>query len=165
LLAAYAVVGCGNIVEDIIQDPPMSLAESDLPNCSRVINCCSRLGQGLYGAVLPESVSSSCTDSVGVAADTAIEQYQVSQQQIDNQTGITEANRAELQSELTENWQNAVEPGCRCFLEQTVGTVPDLVIPSDCESYSTTGTLVGGATCDDGISALIDTAASGINNN
>jgi hypothetical protein len=163
VLACAIVGGCTEELEQALGlDQPAALRESELPNCSRVVNCCDRLGQGVYGSVVPAAVHTTCNDTLGVAAGTVIGQYQSARTGVNGQSGLTPEQRTSLLGDLRSQWQNAVEPGCRCFLDETIGMLPNLATPADCGSFTTTGALAGGATCDDGIGAVLQTAASGL---
>lgn len=165
LFLASSLTACSDLIEDTLgigSESAAALAEDDLPNCSRVSNCCDRLSQSPYSAVVPSSVHSTCSDTLGTAADMVISEYQSEQSLITNQSGLTDENETQLLSDLQEQWSSRVEPGCRCFLEETVGTLPDLTMPADCESFTTTGALEGGETCSDGIDAVLDAATNGV---
>jgi hypothetical protein len=165
-LAAVLLALTGGCTEELEQalgvNQPAALGESELPNCSRVVNCCERLGQGVYGAVIPAAVHTTCDETLGVAASTVIGEYQNERSLVQSRSGLTDQQRTSLLGDLRSQWQSAVEPGCRCFLEETIGTLPDLATPTDCESFTTTGALAGSATCDDGIGAVLSTATNGL---
>lgn len=141
------------ITEEVIDDEASALAEDDLPNCSRAINCCTALESGTISAAIPDTVSEMCNTTVSVAADTAISEYQRELAAIDAQSSITDEQRASLTSDLVAEWQGRVEPGCKCFMTDTVGTLPDLALPLDCEPITTTGDLEG-ATCSEALESL-----------
>lgn len=156
LLLLVSLGACDELLDQTLgasSESAASLAEDDLPNCSRVSNCCDRLSQSPYSAMVPSSVQSTCSDTLGTAADSVISEYQREQSLTSNESAL---------AELEEQWSDAVEPGCRCFLEETVGVLPDLTLPADCESFTTTGALEGGATCSDGIDAVLDAATNGV---
>ena len=164
LLVLLSLAGCDDLLEQTLgasTETAAALAEDDLPNCSRVSNCCDRLAQSPYSSMVPSSVQTTCTDTLGSAAETVITEYQREKALITNQSSVTDDTESQLLSDLEEQWQDRVEPGCRCFLEETVGVLPDLTLPADCESFTTTGAL-DGATCSDGIDAVLDAAVSGV---
>lgn len=163
-LVTLAVVGpflvmCDEALENALEeaigdDTPTALRESALPNCSRAVNCCNRLGSDELAALVPETVSQLCTESISAAATSAIDEFQRERDSISNQGGLTDARRTALLNDLEEQWQDRVEPGCRCFTEQTVGQIPDLVSPADCEPVTSTGSLEAGATCSSALDSL-----------
>lgn len=158
LLVVCALCFCGcdeikEITEEVLDDEATALEEDDLPNCSRAVNCCTALEEGSIASVVPDVVSETCQDTVSIAANSAIDEYQRELAAIDSRTDINDESRASLRSDLVNEWQNRVEPGCRCFMEETVGTLPDLALPLDCEPISTTGDL-DGATCTEALESL-----------
>ncbi len=153
---ALATTSCDvieEITEEVIDDEASALQEDDLPNCSRAINCCTALESGTISAAIPDSVSEMCNTTVSVAADSAITEYQRELAAIDAQSGISDEQRASLTSDLVDEWQGRVEPGCKCFMTDTVGTLPDLALPQDCEPITSTGDLEG-ETCSEALEAL-----------
>jgi hypothetical protein len=158
LAISLAISACSeDVVEEALGlDEPAALQEADLPNCSRVVNCCTTLAEGRFSAVVPTSVSDACTSTVGTAADAAIGEYQRERDGINAQSGVSDDERTNLLNDLQDQWQGRIEPGCRCFLEESVGTAPDLATPADCESFTTTGALGQGATCGDAVDNLIN---------
>lgn len=154
---ALFVVGCDAIEEvtdAVLDDEPSALREGDLPNCSRAVNCCAALETGTISAAVPDAVSAACSDTVAFAADASIDEYQRQLQAIDDIPNLTAEARAARRDDLSREWQNRVEPGCRCFMEETVGTIPDLALPSDCEPILTTGDLEG-ETCSAAMESLV----------
>jgi hypothetical protein len=155
-LTALAV-GCDAIEEvtdAVLDDEPSALREGDLPNCSRAVNCCAALETGTISTAVPDAVATACADTVAFAADASIDEYQRQLQAIDEIPNLTDEARAARQADLSREWQNRVEPGCRCFMEETVGTIPDLALPSDCEPILTTGDL-DGETCSAAMESLV----------
>jgi hypothetical protein len=135
---SFALVGC----EEILDGVEAPLAEPDLPNCSRIITCCNNLeGNGL--------APSECQEIFIPAVETVIENYQLAQSRV---SADAEASRA-----LRDETQELVEPGCRCFLEETVGQVGDFLLPVDCESDKSVGDLESGQ-CSDATDGLLEAA-------
>ncbi|MCA9562779.1 MAG: hypothetical protein KC561_04775 [Myxococcales bacterium] len=156
LAASLGFAGCetlDDVAEQVLDDEASALKDDDLPNCSRVINCCNALETGSISAAVPEAVSSACQNTVAVAADASIDEYQRQLAAIDAQTNVSEEDRATLRADLQEEWQNRIEPGCRCFMEDSVGTIPSIALPVDCEPFTTTGDLEG-ATCSEALESL-----------
>lgn len=166
LLAFMGMSACDGIsetaqqvVDDVIGDDEAELSETELPNCSRVVTCCARLGENIYATVVPDSVEEECTGTLSPAVTTVIDEYQRERSAIDNRTELSEAERADLKEDLREEWQDRVEPGCRCFLEETVGQIADLVVPTDCEYFESVGALEPPAECSDATDALLQAAS------
>ena len=133
-----SLVGC----EQILDGEESALAEPDLPNCSRIITCCESLeGNGL--------APSECQDVFIPAVETVIDNYQLAQSRI--------SADAEASGALRDETQGLVEPGCRCFLEETVGQIGDFLLPIDCESDKSVGDLEGGE-CSDATDGLLGAA-------
>ena len=140
---SLALTGC-DVAESLLDGEAAPLKEPELPNCSRIITCCNNLAD--KGVDRDE-----CVDAFIPAADTVIENYQRAR---DNIPG----NDAQARDLLREETQGLVEPGCRCFLEETIGQLSDLVLPIDCESDKSVGTLEGELMCSDATDALFDAA-------
>lgn len=146
LLGVGALSGCG-AVEEVLDGEAAELAEPDLPNCSRIITCCENLkGKG----IAPDA----CDESISPAASTVIDTYQDARNAIPNNSPLA-AEEARVELRITT--QDAVEPGCRCFLEETVGQIDAVLLPIDCEPDTSTGELEN-AQCSDATDALIDAA-------
>lgn len=160
LVAVFAMVGVGcddlkDAVEESIQGEAAPLKEADMPNCSRVLNCCAKLKT--Y-SLTPEDVITVCDDQLDPAADSLINTYQEARQGIENDSALTDETRANLLEELKLLYQEKIEPGCRCFLDQTVGDVSadGFLSPVDCEIVESVGALEPPATCEDAQDALVD---------
>ena len=123
---SFVLSGC----EEILDGEAAELKEPELPNCSRIITCCNNLeGNGL--------APSECQEIFVPAADAVIENYQTVRDNIP-------FNDAQARELLLDETQSRVEPGCRCFLEETIGQLGDFILPIDCESDKEVGTLEGG---------------------
>lgn len=138
--------GCDEL-EEAIQGEAAPLRENDLPNCSRIITCCNN---ELFQSVAPEAALTQCTTTFVPATGAVIDTYQETRDQI--QRGLSESG--ESVDELRTRTQDTFEPGCRCFLEETVGQIGDTALPADCEVVPTSGALDGGAMCSDAIDTL-----------
>ncbi len=136
--------GC-NAAEELLDGEEAELKEAELPNCSRIITCCANLkGRG----IAPDE----CEDAFIPAADQVISTYQAARDNIP-------FDDAEARTLLRDETQGTVEPGCRCFLEETIGQIDDALLPIDCESDKNVGTLEGDLQCSDATDALLDAAA------
>jgi len=156
-VCALLVAGCGDLkdaVEQSIQGDAAALKEGDMPNCSRVLNCCTKLKT--Y-SLTPEDVITVCDDTLSPSADSLITSYQQARQGIENDGALTAETRAGLLDELKTTYQDSIEPGCRCFLDQTVGDVSadGFLSPADCEVVESVGALTPPATCEDAQDALV----------
>ncbi len=162
LLAAFAPLSACDLFEEVaeqtIQGEAAPLAEADMPNCSRVINCCSKLKTYSF---TPQEVLDACDDQLSPASDTLIQSYQDLRDGIEADTTLDASTKADLLAELQLNYQNKVEPGCRCFLEETVGAVSfdGVLSPLDCEIVEDVGALTPPATCSDATDLLIEFAS------
>lgn len=143
-------------IEDTINGEAAELAEADLPNCSKVINCCANI----EARGISDEISEACNEQFKPATQAVIDNYQTSKMR------ITESLEGDAQTEglstLTEETQEIFEPGCRCFLEETAGQLENGtidLIPQDCEFDSTTGALDGDLMCSDATDALLEAAS------
>jgi hypothetical protein len=156
-------ISCGGeiaeAIEEIIDEEATTLQEPDIANCSRVINCCDRMAEAQYDSIVPEAVRNECTVSIAPSATAVITEYARERDALASRTDVSEERRESLQDDLLETWQDNVEPGCRCFIEETVGNLPALLLPIDCEFIETSGTLPTGLTCDEAATLLLSTAA------
>ncbi len=160
-MVAIAAVsaGCDNVknaIDEELNGEETALKEPELKNCSRVINCCMTLALEKYDGVVPEAVREECTNSIDPATNVVIDNYQTAKAGLDNLS--SEADREALKAQLAEQAQT-VEPGCRCFLDQTIGQIPSEFTPTDCEFFEDSGELEDGLTCDDATNALIGSAS------
>jgi hypothetical protein len=148
------VDGITQSIEDTVNGEATPLREPDLPNCSKVVTCCDVLAERGFS----ETVVAACNDQFKPAANFVIDQYQTARTAIEENTEEQEETVESLQSRT----QETVEPGCRCFLEETVGQVSSDAIdllPIDCEVDTSTGNLDGGAMCSDATDALLGAAS------
>lgn len=146
VVSVLALASC-DALEESLQGQAAPLKEGDLPNCSRILTCCTNLGRR---ATVPGSIKDACT-SIATPTDALIGEYQSSREVIRTNTSTSPQTKAELETELRENTQATLEPACRCLLEQTVGnlSLDGILSPIDCETIPTSGNLPQGATCDD----------------
>lgn len=132
------------------------LKEPELPNCSRVLNCCTNLGTDrLVGPLVDESCAAITTPT-----DLAILRYQEARALILNDRATSQQTKDRLLAELRETSQSTLEPACRCLLDQTVGAVSldGFLTPIDCEVFPQTGAIPSGQTCDDLTGAILSPA-------
>ncbi len=134
-------MGCDK-VEEVFNDEASPLLEDDLPNCSRIVTCCQKL-ENLDLA--PEQ----CESIFVPAATTVIETYQDSREAISADADAVNTLRTET--------QDNVEPGCRCFLSETIEQINNGLV-ADCSVDTSVGALDDGALCSDATDALIDAA-------
>ena len=154
LMMISALYACDEIkdqIEDTLDGEATSLKETDLPNCSKVITCCDVLEE----RGLAEEVVAACNGQFKPAANLVIDNYQSARQSL---TEMVDES-ADALSELKATTQVSFEPGCRCFLEETVGQINtgsvDL-LPVDCEVSTATGELSGDLMCSDSTDALLN---------
>ena len=160
IMGLSAITGCDEVkdaVEESIDGEAAALKEPDMPNCSRVVNCCAKLAT--YSAT-PEEINTACTDSINPAADGLIDTYQTARDNVMRDSSLTDETRASLLEELKTTYQEQVEPSCRCFLDETVNdaTGDGFLSPSDCEFVPEVGELPEGATCEDAQGSLVNLA-------
>lgn len=142
---AMSLTGC-EVAKEIIEGEEAPLKEADLPNCSKVINCCNNgLIQGLS-----EDVDMACADQLVPASSTVIDNYQAAQAELEPGSAASE--------ELRATTQGSAEAGCRCFLEQTIGTL-DVPIPLDCQSDTSVGSVEADM-CDGAVDELVNGAGN-----
>lgn len=149
----FALSAC-DALEESLQGQAAPLKEPELPNCSRVLTCCTNLdGQRL----VPTSIKDAC-ESIAVPTDAVITEYQQSRAAIRGNTATSAETKAELETELRTRSQGTLEPACRCLLEETVGrlSLNNLLSPADCEVVTTSGALPQGKQCSDVTGAVTD---------
>lgn len=160
IITASLSVACDEIkdqvtmqIEDTLNGEESPLRELDLPNCSKVITCCDKLKERGYS----DEVSSLCEEQFQPAVDLAIDSYQTARDALTDNAEEQE----EALNELRSRTQLSFEPGCRCFLEETIGAInTDAVdlLPLDCEVEESSGALEEGAMCSDATSSLLSGA-------
>lgn len=152
LMALGSQVGC-EAAKEIIDGEEAELREQDLPNCSKIITCCENL-QGR--SITPGAVEEQCADTFVPAANSVIDKYQAARDVIDNDSEAVQ----EARDQLRDTTQATVEPGCRCFLEETIGQIDAALLPLDCEVVTDVGNLPEDLMCSDATDALLDGASS-----
>lgn len=152
-LLAGSTLACDEIkdrVEDSLNGEAAPLKEADLPNCSKVINCCANI----ESRGLSDSVTAACNDQLVPAVNGVIDTYQSAKAELQD---VESVDNEEALAELTSNTQETAEPACRCFLEETVGTINTETIdllPVDCEVDTSTGALSDGQMCSEVVDSL-----------
>lgn len=156
LALALPLAGC-DAAETIIQGQPEPLREPDLPNCSRIVNCCTNLSESKITGGL---VSGFCED-LSPAVEDVIATYS------DTRDDIIKGNtNGRAEQESVETWrefgQDTYEPACRCLLEETIAKVSldGVLTPADCEVINTSGGLESGQVCDDVTSVITGESSS-----
>ncbi|HRE92278.1 MAG TPA: hypothetical protein PK095_24395 [Myxococcota bacterium] len=133
------------------------LKEPELPNCSRVLNCCANLGTDrLVGPLVDESCA-----AIATPTDLAILRYQEARALILNDRATSQQTKDQLLTELRQTSQGTLEPACRCLLDQTLGAVSldGFLTPIDCEVFPQTGAIPTGKTCDELTGAIMSPAS------
>jgi len=161
LMMITVLYACDKIkdeLEETLDGEATMLKEVDLPNCSKVITCCD----ALEARGIAEEVVAACKGQFKPAANLVIDNYRTAQQSITDMLEDT----AEALDDLKDTTQGSFEPGCRCFLEESVGQVNtgsiDL-LPVDCEINTSTGELSGGLMCSDATDSLLNAAMNSDN--
>ena len=161
LMVTTVLYACDKLkdeLEESIDGEATLLKEVDLPNCSKVITCCD----ALEARGIAEEVVAVCRGQFKPAANLVIDNYRTAQQGIRDMLEDT----AGALEDLKDSTQISFEPGCRCFLEESVGQVNtgsiDL-LPIDCEINTSTGELGGGLMCSDATDTLLNAAMSSDN--
>ena len=155
IFSSFACSELEDSVEEALDGEVTELKEAELPNCSKVITCCDNIAN----RNLSDEVTSACDSQFKPAANLVIENYQLARDGIQDNTN----NNGETLDGLRTTTQENFEPGCRCFLEETVGQInTDAVdlLPKDCEVDTTTGALDDGNMCSDATDTLLNAATS-----
>ena len=154
-LGALGAPACDE-VEESLQGKAAPLKEPDLPNCSRVLTCCANLSAD---SILGPLVADTC-DTIVTPTDLTISNYQAAKLRIEQNGATSAETKSELLSELRTTTQAAVEPACRCLVEETVGnlSLDGLLSPKDCEVVTGSGTLPPGKQCSDVTDVVLDPA-------
>lgn len=149
-LATFSLAGCDALLasaEKELQGTAKPLKEADLPNTSKVLNCCANLSGR---SETKGFVADSCT-KMTPQVDIVIANYQKAKKAITDNTATTQEAKTKALSELKTTTQSTLEPASRCLLEETVGKVSlgGFLSPADCEVVTSTGALPQGKKCDD----------------
>ena len=152
-LLAGGAFACDDIkdsIEESLNGEATPLKEADLPNCSKVINCCANI----ESRGLSDTVTAACNDQLVPAVNGVIDTYQSAKAELQD---VEAVDNEEGLAELKSNTQETAEPACRCFLEETVGAINTESIdlfPVDCEVDTSTGALSDGQMCSEVVDSL-----------
>ncbi len=143
-----ALLGCQSVLNDAakaIDGTPLALKEPELPNTSKMLNCCTNLmGKSLTKGL----VSEACTPMTPQVTK-VIDTYQAAKKDINANTNLSAQSKTQALAELKTKTQGTLEPAARCLLTETIGKLGNNAIPKDCEADTTIGALPQGKTCDD----------------
>jgi hypothetical protein len=142
LCLALCLTGC-DAAEEILDGEEAALKEADLPNCSKVINCCANLKT----KDLSDDINEACDEQFVPSANRVIDTYQSAKGEV---TPGSEAEKA-----LYDETRGSVEIGCRCFLEQSVGQIDAVLLPLDCEADTSVGQAEADM-CDGAVDNLVN---------
>ena len=158
VLIAFVVLALGGCeaVKQSLDGVAAPLKEPELPNCSKVLTCCANLTSD---SVIGPLVASTC-ETIVSPTDLTITNYQAAKLRIQQNTTTSAQTQIDLLVELRTTTAGAVEPACRCFVEETIGNVSldGLLSPKDCEVVITSGALPAGKQCDDVTDVILDPA-------
>jgi hypothetical protein len=146
IVSAGSMLGC-DAFERAIDGKAAPFKEPELPNCSRVLNCCTNLSDD---AAVSALAVPTC-DVIATPTDTAIVQYQQAKAVILGNKTTTQAEKDALLKDLRETTQATLEPACRCLIDETLGNISldGFLTPLDCEVVESTGSIPAGKTCDE----------------
>ncbi len=155
VLVALALAGCQSLVdsaEKTLDGKPLALKEAELPNTSKMLNCCTNLSsrsetKGLVADICP---------SMSPKVTLVIDQYQLGKQKINDDKNMTAEAKTKSLTELKNTTQGSLEPAARCLLQETIGKLGKVLIPADCEADTTIGGLPPGKQCSDVTGAIKD---------
>lgn len=153
-LGLFATAACSDddltdAIEDSLDGEAAALAEADLPNCSRVINCCANLKGRDF---TPDEINTECDETFKPSANSIITNYQDARDAIDADSTVNAEGKSTLKDTLKSNTQERIEPACRCFLEETVGQAGNFALPADCEAVPDENTIM----CSEAEATLLD---------
>jgi hypothetical protein len=139
--------------EQTLQGTAAPLKEADLPNTSRMLNCCANLTNRTETKSFVESTCATITPQIGIV----IAKYQLGKQAIQNDTVLNAQAKAQSLAELKQTSQQTLEPAARCLLQETIGKVSlnGFLSPADCEAVTTVGTLPDGKQCSEVTDAIL----------
>ncbi len=149
LVGFVAFAGCDSLAT-AIDGTAAALKEPDLPNTSKMLNCCvnlesKNLTKGLVANICP---------TLDTQVAKVITAYQTTKKGIQDNTNLTAADKTAALAKLKTESQASLEPAARCLLTETIGTLGNAAIPKDCEAVTTIGALPQGKTCDDAKTAI-----------
>lgn len=146
------MTGC-EAAKEIINEEEVQLKEADLPNCSKILACCNYLRtDALASGLVPDEVKSACADQFEPAADAVITNYQETRAELRQNLN----DGGQTVDDLRTTTQDTVEPGCRCFIEGTIGKISGDFIDA-CAPDTSTG-QAGSEACTEAEGDLFDAA-------
>lgn len=155
IAALLVMTGCQALVTDVtnqIDGTAAALKEPDLPNTSRMLNCCNNLMSKSGTKGLVQSVCEPTSPQVVKVLNT----YQSAKAGISGNANLSAQSKAESLAKLKTDSQATLEPAARCLLSETVGKLGNALIPKDCEVITSTGALPAGKQCSDVTSSITD---------
>ncbi|MBM4345726.1 MAG: hypothetical protein FJ100_20320 [Deltaproteobacteria bacterium] len=155
LLGAAALAGCQSLVdsaEKSLDGKPLALKEAELPNTSKMLNCCTNLSGRSETKGLVADICPPMTPKVTLVID----QYQLGKKKITDDNNLTSDAKTKSLAELKKTTQESLEPAARCLLQETIGKLGKVLIPADCEADTSIGALPAGKKCSDVTGAIKD---------
>jgi hypothetical protein len=149
-------VGCEALVasaEQSLQGTAAPLKEADLPNTSRMLNCCANLTNRSETKSFVESTCATITPQIGIV----IAKYQQGKKTIQDDTVLNAQAKTDSLNQLKKTSQETLEPAARCLLQETIGKISlnGFLSPADCEAMTSTGALPVGKQCSDVTDAIL----------
>lgn len=151
LLSLGAVSGCEELVESTktaLDGKETALKEPELPNTSRLLNCCNNL----MARTSTKSFVEPICPQIQTGVATVLDNYLAAKAEINANQSLNAEAKAKALAEVKANSQAALEPAAKCLLDQTIGKVSldGFLSPKDCEVIAgDTTKLPDGKTCDD----------------
>ncbi|MBI5610099.1 MAG: hypothetical protein HY902_14585 [Deltaproteobacteria bacterium] len=148
IAGAASLLGCQSVLNDAakaIDGTPLALKEPELPNTSKMLNCCTNL----MGKTLTKGLVTDLCTPMSPQVTKVIDTYQAAKKQINDNTSLSAQSKTEGLAELKTKTQGSLEPAARCLLTETIGKLGPNAIPKDCEADTTIGALPQGKTCED----------------
>ncbi len=154
-LIAAASGGCQSLIDSAekkIDGTATAAKEPELPNTSKMLNCCNNLSsrsetKGLVADICPP---------MSPKVTLVIDQYQLGKKKINDDMNLTSEAKTKSLAELKKTTQESLEPAARCLLQETIGKLGKVLIPKDCEADTTVGALPPGKQCSDVTGAIKD---------
>jgi len=128
------------------------LKEPELPNTSKMLNCCNNLSGRSETASLVKDICPALAPKVTLVIDN----YVKAKDAIKADKVTTDAAKTQALADLKSKSQGTLEPAARCLLTETVGKLGSLLTPKDCVADQTVGALPQGKQCADVTSAITD---------
>jgi hypothetical protein len=161
VVGGFGATGCEELVESTktaLDGKETPLKEAELPNTSRLLNCCTNL----MGRTSTKSFVADLCPNVQSGVGTVLNNYLAAKAEINNNQNLTAEAKTTALAELKTTSQSTLEPAAKCLLDQTIGKISldGFLSPKDCEVIATTGALPQGKTCDDMTSAILSPASN-----